>query len=175
MPGRDTGFTLIESMMAMAVLAILVAIGIPAFKATLERQRARTATHLLSAQFASARSVAISHRTPTTVCPSADGLRCTEGTDWSRGWIMYRDPGRTPQPASAASVLRWENRPASGATRLLSSPGRRLIRFLPDGRSAGTNLSVRVCSDERFMAEIVVNNLGRVRTSRPTGNLPCGR
>lgn len=174
MPGKaSTGFTLLESMIAMAALGILVAVGLPSFKGTLERQRARTAAHLLSSQFAVARSTAISRQMPTTVCPSSDGTRCSSGNDWSHGWIMYRDPDRSAQPADAAAVLRWENRPASGTTRLLSSPGRRLIRFLPDGRSAGTNLRVRVCSDERLMAEIVVNNLGRTRSSRPAGGMPC--
>lgn len=174
MPKRaPTGFTLIESMIAMATLAILVAIGIPSFKGTLERQRTRTAAHLLSTQFAIARNTAISQRRPTTVCPSLDGTRCSNGSDWSQGWIMYRDPGKAPQPADASAVLQWENRPIAGATRLLSTSGRRLIRFLPDGRSAGTNLRVRVCSGERLMAEVVVNNLGRVRSSRPADNPPC--
>lgn len=174
MPGRaPTGFTLIGSMIALATLAILVAIGIPSFKGTLERQRTRTAAHLLSSQFAVARNTAISQRRPTTVCPSSDGIHCSNGSDWSRGWIMYRDPGRTSQPADASAILRWENHPTAGTTRLISTSGRHLIRFLPDGRSAGTNLRVRVCSGERLMAEVTVNNLGRVRSSRPTGDPPC--
>ncbi|MFT4247687.1 MAG: Tfp pilus assembly protein FimT/FimU [Pseudomonas sp.] len=174
MPGKaSTGFTLLESMIAMAVLGILVAAGLPSFKGTLERQQARAAAHLLSSQFAVARSTAISRQMPVTVCPSTDGIRCGNDSDWTNGWIMYRDPGRAAQPAGAAAILRWENRPPAGANRLLSSPGRRLVRFLPDGRSAGTNLRVRICSDERLMAEIVVNNLGRTRSSRPPRELPC--
>lgn len=168
-----TGFTLVESMITMAVLGILVAIGLPSFKGMIERQRALAATHLLSSQFAIARSTAISQRIPTAVCPSSDGTRCSDGTDWSQGWIMYRDPGRTTQPANNPAVLRWENRPAAGTIRLISTSGRRLIRFLPDGRSAGTNLSIGICSGGRLMAQVVVNNHGRVRTSRPATAIRC--
>lgn len=160
-------------MVALAVLSVLVAIGIPSFKGTLERQRTRTAAHLLSAQFAVARSTAIGQRLPVTTCPSLDGARCSGGSDWSHGWIMYRDPGSETQPADDSAILGRENRPAAGPTRLLSSPGRHLVRFLPDGRSAGSNLRIRICSGDRLMAEVVVNNLGRTRSSRPSGNAAC--
>ena len=167
------GFTLLEALIAISVLVTLIVIGLPSFNGMIERQRVSSAAHVLSTHFAAARSTAVSQRLPVTVCPSDDGLRCRETGDWTQGWILYRDPTRAPQPAATTAVLRWEHRPATGRIHLTSSAGRPLLRFLPDGRSAGTNLRVRICSGTHLMAEVVVNNQGRVRSSRKPGELPC--
>ncbi len=167
------GYTLVEMAVVMAVVATLTAVALPAFRSTLEAQRTRAALHAVSAQFALARTTAITRRESVSVCPSAGGGGCTGDFDWSRGWIMYRDPGRSDQPETPDAILRHENAPVGPSMRLLSSTGRRVIRFLPDGRSAGSNLRVRVCHQERLLGEVVVNNLGRVRSRRTPGTQSC--
>jgi len=173
-PGqRHRGFTLPELAITLTVVVLLAAVALPAFRTTLDRQRVATAVHLLSAQFAQARSTAITRSEVVSVCPSRGDGRCGEDGDWSRGWILYRDPGRDGQPDAPSDILREERRPPNPALRLHSSSGRPLLRYLPDGRSAGSNLRVRVCLRGKLHGEVVVNNLGRVRSLRAAGTQDC--
>jgi len=170
---RRSGFTLLELIVTLAIATILTVVALPSFRSTLDRQRATTAVHLLSAQFAQARSTAITRAEVVSVCPSRGDGRCREDGDWSDGWILYRDPGRDGQPNAPGEVLREERRSRRGNLVLRSSSGRPLLRYLPDGRSAGSNLRVRVCLHGRLQGEVVVNNLGRVRSVRAAGTQPC--
>ena len=170
---RNRGYTLLQLVVVMALICILASAGLPAFQNLLERQRLATTIHRLSTQLALARNSAISSSVPVSACPSLGDGSCRNDSDWSRGWIVYRDPDRQGQPADAASILSQESEPASGSMTLLSSRGRRAIRFLADGRSSGSNLTIRICGHGRLLAEVVVNNVGRVRSAKASGKPPC--
>lgn len=167
------GLTMVELAIVIAILAVLTAIALPGFTGLLERQRITTTLHLLSAQFAQARSTAIVRHEVVSVCPSRGDGRCRDDGDWSEGWLLYRDPGRQGQPTAPADILREERRRPHAGLRLSSSEGRPQLRYLPDGRSAGSNLRVRVCLRGRLRGEVVVNNLGRVRSRRADGGESC--
>lgn len=167
------GFTLVELLIALAVLALLLGLALPGFRDVIERQRTATALHLVSAQFAQARNTAIMRRTPVTVCPSRGDGRCRTDADWSQGWLMYRDPTGGSQPRTRGDVLAEQHRPTHASVRIQSSAGRPRIRFQPDGRSGGTNLTVRICIAGSVRGEVVVNNVGRVRSARPRTPTPC--
>lgn len=170
---RDQGYTLLQLTAVMALICALAATGLPAFQDLLERQRITTTIHRLSTQLALARNSAISSGGAVSACPSSGDGGCRNDSDWSQGWIVYRDPDRQGQPADASSILSQERLPARGAMTLLSSRSRRAIRFLPDGRSSGSNITVRICSRGHLLAEVVVNNVGRVRSAKPSGRPPC--
>lgn len=172
-PGPRHGFTLVELMVTLAAAAILAGLAAPGMRDLLERQRAATAMHGLTAHLAMARNAAITSRGPVTLCPSrGDGL-CSGSTDWSSGWLLYRDPGRRTQPRSPDDVLRDVARPVHGSIRIGSSSGRVRVRYQADGRAGGTNLTLRICSGDWLHAEVVVNNIGRARTFRPPAPSPC--
>ncbi len=170
---RIRGYTLIEMAIVMSVTALLAAIGLPAFRSTLEQQHLSASMHQISAEFAAARNTALTLGESVSVCPSIDGAQCRSDSDWSKGWIMYRDRARESQPRDPSTVLRHENVPAAASMTLLSSSGRKAIRFLPDGRSAGSNLKIRICSHDRLLGEVVVNNVGRIRATRMRQTQPC--
>ena len=167
-PAHSRGVTVVELCAGVAILAIGGALALPAFQQTLARTRAQSAVHLLSAQLASARSTAVSRRVPVSVCPSDDGQRCSNGNRWDTGWIMYLDPARQDQPASSQDVLRAENALARKLT-ITTSAGRRLVRYQPNGRSSGTNLTFRICDRDRLMATVIINNVGRTRSEHIRG------
>src|SRR5690606_262269 len=93
-PGTCHGITLVELLATTAILAIVAALAAPGMKALLERQRTASALHALTTRLALARTAAITSRTPVTFCPSRGDGHCTGGTDWSAGWLVYRDPQR---------------------------------------------------------------------------------
>ncbi|HEX7803190.1 MAG TPA: Tfp pilus assembly protein FimT/FimU [Pseudoxanthomonas sp.] len=168
------GFSLSEALVAMAISAILVAIGVPSYRSMLENQRASSTMHLLTSYMASARGTAISYRIPTVVCPSNRAGGCRMDGDWSQGWLMFFDADGNRQPDAREDILRDENAPLHPSLRLVSSSGRPQLRYLPDGRSAGSNISVRLCRGNVLLGQVIVNNVGRVRSEKASGSKPCG-
>ncbi|KRG43372.1 hypothetical protein ARC20_10015 [Stenotrophomonas panacihumi] len=170
---RQAGFTLVELLVTLAVLAVLLGVGVPAFRGSLERQRISAAIFTVAAQFATARNSAITRREVVSLCPSPGGEGCAEGLDWSSGWLMYGGAHRASQPESPEAVLRHFPPPGHASLRVHSSTGRRALHFLPDGRSAGSNLRLRICLGGALRGEVVVNNLGRIRSRRLPGWQTC--
>ncbi len=171
--GQSEGFTLLEALATLAVISICLALGVPSYRSFVERQRASTAMHLLTAHMASARSTAVSYRIPTVVCPSDRSGGCRTDGDWSQGWLMFFDKDGNRQPDLREDILRDENAPIHPSLRILSSAGRSQLRYLPDGRSAGSNLTVRLCREGLLLGRVMVSNAGRVRSEVATGTTEC--
>ena len=171
---KDAGFSLIEMIATLSVLAMLLAIAIPAFTTLLQGSRASGTYHLLTTSLAAARLRAIKDNAPVTVCPSADGRTCRSDEVWSDGWIVYRDPDRDPQPQDNDAVIQRFGR-VGGDLQLMSTSGRSRVRFQPAGWAYGSNLSIRLCrpGPDGFLGSVIVNNAGRPRTERHPGGAPC--
>ncbi|GGD58666.1 hypothetical protein GCM10007235_33720 [Pseudoxanthomonas indica] len=163
-------------MITVALTAILLTLAVPSYQRFMERNRADTATYLLTSLFASARATAVTYRRITSVCPT-DGTSpwCTSDGDWSHGWLMFTDPDGDRQPDTPDEVLRHERFPVHPSLRLRSSRGRPQLRYLPDGRSAGSNLTVKICDQSRVLVEVAVNNAGRPRVNRLRAGATCVR
>ena len=170
---RSSGFTLVEALTVLAILSIGLVLGVPSYKGLMERQRASSAMHLLTAHMASARNTAISYRIPTVVCPSNRAGGCRTDGDWSQGWLMFFDKDGNRQPDLREDILRDENAPVHPSLQILSSASRSQLRYMPDGRSAGSNLTVRLCREGTLLGKVVVNNWGRIRSEKTSGTAPC--
>lgn len=90
-PARESGFTIVELMITLAVLAILVGIATPSFTALMNNSRLSGQTNEFSSDLALARSEAIVRGRPVTVCASGDGGNTCSGSaaDWARGRIVF--------------------------------------------------------------------------------------
>jgi type IV fimbrial biogenesis protein FimT len=157
------GFTLVELMVVTVVAATLLSIGLPAYSHLRERVAVRSASHALTASLSLARTLAVTRRTPVSICPTRDGRTCAHATDWDDGWMVFLDPARRGQPASADHVIARD--PGRSDLSMRSTGGRRLVRYQPDGRAWGSNVTLRLCSrhEGEVLARVVVNNVGRVR------------
>lgn len=171
---RTNGFSLVEVVLATAILAVLAAVSVPAFGALLERQRASAAMAALSTQMQLARMAAITYRRPTVLCPSTDGMACDGGPEWSGGWMLFLDRDGNRRPDASDEILRVESAPSTATLRLVATSGRPLVRYQPDGRSAGSNITISVCNTRHeLVGAVVLNNMGRPRSFRPASPTPC--
>ncbi|MFZ5655911.1 MAG: GspH/FimT family pseudopilin [Pseudomonadota bacterium] len=167
------GFTLLELMITVAVLAVALGVGGPSIDALLEHTRTTRTLHLATAAMSTARMEAVRRNRPVSVCPSADGRSCRTDLVWSSGWLVFVDAGRTGQPTSREDVLQAFDG-VGGNLAFRATPGRPLVRFAPSGWSAGSNATLRLCSSRgRELARVVVNNAGRARTERHRSPPAC--
>jgi len=80
------GFTLVELLIVMSVLAVLLAAGVPQFGEFMRNQRLKSASFDLFSSLVLARSEAITRNTRVTVAPT--------GGAWTNGWTVS-EPGGT--------------------------------------------------------------------------------
>lgn len=86
---RTRGFTLVELMTVIAILAVLIAIAFPSFQGSMRSNRVATASNQMSALVSYARSEAIRSKSLVQLCTSIDGSSC--GGDWNDGWMVWVD------------------------------------------------------------------------------------
>ena len=168
------GFTLIELTTTVAVLAICAGVALPSLRSFLEQQRTLAAISSLTTHMSLARMTAISRNQRAVLCPSSDGASCEAGTDWSTGWMLFVDEDGNRKPDASEEVLRVDLEPTSRHLRVVSTVGRQQLRYLPDGRSAGTNLTISICNKTGdVLGRVIVNNMGRPRSERPKAPTAC--
>lgn len=78
-PGKETGFTLIELMVTVALIAMVALVAVPAFGNLMQSQRAATHANLLLSAVSLARSEAIRLNAPVRVSALAD----------ASGWCVH--------------------------------------------------------------------------------------
>jgi type IV fimbrial biogenesis protein FimT len=90
---RQSGFTLIELMIVVAIAAILLSLAAPTFREMLVKRSVQAAGETLASDMRFARSEALKRSARTVICQSADGAKCSAVVgSWSDGWIVYVDP-----------------------------------------------------------------------------------
>ncbi|WP_293641502.1 GspH/FimT family pseudopilin [Polaromonas sp.] len=85
------GMTLIELMVAIALVAIIMAIGVPSYRYITYSSRIAGEINSLLGDLQFARSEAAKEGVPVTVCASTDGTSCSGSAAWSSGWIVFVD------------------------------------------------------------------------------------
>lgn len=82
------GFTVVELMVAVAVLAVLLALAVPNFNDASLSARLNGFANSLVASAQVARSEAIKRNRDITLCRSANGTSCAASGGWEQGWII---------------------------------------------------------------------------------------
>lgn len=160
---RTHGFTLIEQIFTLAVAAILVAMAAPSMARLVSRSATRATEDALFTAAHLARSQAVMQATNVLLCPSHDGLHCSNKPDWQQGWIVTIDSDHDDRPDGAALA---RGRPDDRGVHLVGSQGRKLVRFRADGSAAGTNLTLLICPRHRhdeLARSVIISNVGRIR------------
>ena len=80
------GFTLLELVITIAVLAILLALAVPMFTSTINNNRLAAQANELVTSLQLANSEAVRRNARITVCPSTDGATCAASGPWT-GWL----------------------------------------------------------------------------------------
>lgn len=90
---REQGFTLLEIVVTVAIVAILASVAVPSFAQVLAKNRTSGYTNDFVAALNLARSEAVAKRVATKVCTSANAASCRASGDsdflaWGKGWVV---------------------------------------------------------------------------------------
>lgn len=92
------GFTLVELLITVTVMAVVLAIAAPSFKQQLISSRTSAAAEQFSTALNFARSQAVRTVKRVSVCASSNGTSCTG--NWSDGFIVFEDKATSDTASS---------------------------------------------------------------------------
>ena len=102
---KQSGATLLELMVVLAVSAILLGVGVPSFVALTNGSRLTSATNELVSSLHLARSEAIKRNSRVVMCTSATGASCVASGGWQQGWLVFHDPNNNAVLDSGETVI----------------------------------------------------------------------
>ncbi|HDS0947968.1 TPA: GspH/FimT family pseudopilin [Stenotrophomonas maltophilia] len=102
---RSNGFTLVELMVTIAVVALLAVIAFPNFQGTIRSNRIAMAGNEVTGLLSLARSEAVRNKRGGGVCGSASGTSC-DGA-WSSGMLAWADVNGDGNMGAGEAVLRF--------------------------------------------------------------------
>ncbi|WP_259160985.1 GspH/FimT family pseudopilin [Xanthomonas sp. 4461] len=170
---QQAGFTLTESTITTAVLAILLAVAWPSLSELRQAQQVRALMFEISAHLAMTRSAAISRGSAVAMCPSASYDSCDDNNDWTKGWLIYADPDGNRKPDSTHLIIGVRTSSAASRLSIHTSSGREQARYNSLGRTAGSNLTFHICSRGLLKGQVIVNAAGRQRSRLLTAQQQC--
>ena len=103
----QAGFTLLELLITLSILAILVGVGMPSVVSLSQNNTLVSQTNNVVGTIRFARREAVKRNTDVVICQSSDGMTCTNGADWTKGWIVFsdlNDNGVFDAPANANAI-----------------------------------------------------------------------
>lgn len=168
------GFTLLELLVTLALAAIILAIGVPAFTELIRNNRQVSTSHTLMTGLNLARSEAIKRAVRVTMCRSNGPDSCSDDNSriWETGWIVFVDADESGDFTDTDDIIRVFE-PIGGNVTLRSGGNyARFVSFLPLGNSRGNtglpNDTFRIC-DPRGSSKaraVIVNAVGRARAAQ---------
>ena len=164
---RQAGFTLIELMVTVAVLAILLSLGLPGFQGVLRSNRVATTNNELIASLSLARTEALRNGRGAGVCPSTAGTACDGG--WNDGWMVWSDADGNGSFESTETVLRFFA-PKNNMEVTSSAAGAVLFDARGRRRSAAQTISARPdeCGGQPLRRTLTINASGQVVSAKGT-------
>lgn len=168
--GASAGFTLIELMVVVVIVAVLAGFGVPSFRDMLLNQRLATAAQGFNSALSFARMEAIQRARPVEVAAVAGG-------DWAAGWVV-----RTGADESSQTTLRRFERLPQGVRvdTTLGGGFAQGLRYDGNGFSRQTSragfsagcLTLKAETGRRV--SIVVSASGRAKVCNPDRSGDCG-
>jgi len=169
---RFSGFTLLEALVVLALVAVLASMAAPAMGRLRQQQRMQAQAEALFSSLMLARSEALRQQQRVTVCARAPDDRCASAGPWTQGWMVFVDTDANAQRESQEQVLQKHEALPAGLTLEGNNRVSRYVSYGLEGRSqtisgafqAGTLTLCQVDATQAW--QLVINALGRPRLEK---------
>jgi type IV fimbrial biogenesis protein FimT len=169
------GFTLLELLATITVIAILSAIAVPGFLDFARNNRLTTATNELVSDMLVARNEAVKRNRPVVICKTLDATAASPVCDanvanpWTTGWIVFVDSDDDGTRDAGEFLVRLHGPLLNTITLTgFGAPIQNLLSYRPSGRPFNfTGATFKLC-DERGANKakaLIVSGAGQTRIS----------
>ncbi len=173
------GFTIIELMVVVVLVAIFLVVGVPGFQSLVADNRLATQANRLVTSMQLARSEAIKLRTPVVVCRSTNQTNCSNNgaQTWETGWIVFVDDDQdgvaeatdgNGQADAGERIVKTQDVLMASNTLRGSAPINNSISYQPTGMQNTAGGTFRLCDGSNPNVnqgrQVIVSGTGRVQT-----------
>ena len=177
MPAAPRAFTLIETLVAIAIVALLLVAAGPAFQDWLGAyELANHAKHLAESMMR-ARTDAIRTGHRVSLCKSPDQVQCADAGSWDGGFLVFVDENQDGRIDRGEPILGIDGHAPRGITITANRPLDDYVSYTSLGHARMLNGALQmgtftVCRRGQRAMHVVLANSGRVRTERTTDLCP---
>lgn len=160
---KNSGFTLLELIITVALISIVTAFAIPSMTSFTQNDRLTTNINTLVGHLGLARSESVKRSQQVSICVSSDSANCT-GANWEDGWLVYADTNNDGSLNGTDEILRVQQALDGGNNMTPTGIGTQVTY---DNRGFVTGGGSFLLCDSRigdFGRTLTITNTGRVRT-----------
>lgn len=164
---RWQGFTLIEMLIALALMGILAAWGLPNFQALKERSAITSEVNRIQTALTLARNTAITRDIDTTVCPVNNSRNaCLAGADsWGGEWVVF--VGRPSGSIPSEDIVRFFPAIAGATSTSKTHVNASYLSYNSQGRVIYGARTLEICPTQKRAdqqgKEVFIHPFGRAR------------
>lgn len=169
---RSQGVTLIEILIALAIIAVLMAIAVPSYRYITYSSRVASEINSMTGSLQFARAEAIKQGLPVTVCASTTGTSCSGSNSWSTGWMVFSDANGNATVDAGENILRQQAAFLGGDT-FVASNTLSAVTYNREGFVSGLpadpvtlTLTPPNTSDTRWTRCLAIGRIGRMTVQR---------
>jgi type IV fimbrial biogenesis protein FimT len=177
---RQSGFSLMEMVIVMALIAIVAALALPNSGGWIDNNRLSSAASDLVVAMQTGRAEAVGRNAPVTLCKkNAAGTACIQTGGWDQGWLLFVDTDSDATLDSGEEVLQVHDAIKGNLSFHGTSQVKDFITFRASGRTSVTSTQTLILCDTRGFGihakGLVVSILGRasVMAAPDTGQTAC--
>lgn len=180
---RSRGFTLIEALVVVAIVAITSAIVIPGMSGFVYDSRVSSNVNEFIGAMTLARTEAVKRGRLVTICRSSNAdtptPSCAAGSDWASGWIVFQESSTSTNVGSFESPDALVQRRGPLITGMIaqSTPAISGVTFNSLGEQVGSStgvMSFDFSVKNKSTRKVCINRNGRVKViQKPTPSTTC--
>ncbi len=169
------GVSLVEVLIAMALVAVLMSLSVPMAKSLQARRAVDAALALLTSDFSLARAEAIRRGHSVIICPTDDGAACAGKDDWQKGWLLLEQvPAKTGSTPTQFPIRVQGPLPGISSLEVHLGLSQKQFKFGPTGVGIGTsgNIVLVPAADTSAKRLLCISSTG-TQELRQSGATAC--
>lgn len=158
---KNSGFTIIELLVTLIVLAVVASFAIPSFNSLMVSNTVSSATDQLFETLIYARAEAVKSGQYVTICKSKDKSTCDNTAAWTDGWLVFVDKNGNGTKDSVDTIVRVYDKLDQRLT----------VTYTADTNSTGTNSANVIIFNSQGICEVgavsPISYFGKFKISDP--------